>query len=45
MRRDTVGELQRIVYELTGTKLSLEKAVEIENEFSFERQSGRKVGE
>jgi len=45
MQYDTANELQRIVFELTGTKLTPEKAFEIKDEFSFERQSGRKVGE
>lgn len=38
-------ELQKVVLELTGTKLSYEKALEIVEEFSFEKQTGRKSGQ
>ena len=42
---NTQGELRRIVGELTGDNLSPERASEIAEEFSFERQSGRHSGE
>ncbi len=45
LRQNTVKELQRIVCELTGQTLSYERANAIVDEFSFERQSGRKPGE
>jgi hypothetical protein len=45
LRLDTPGELRRIVGELTGDNLSPERASEIAEEFSFERQSGRHSGE
>jgi hypothetical protein len=45
MRNDTPGELQRIFSEITGKKLAFERAVEIANEFSFTKQSGRKPGQ
>ncbi len=45
LREDTAGELQRIVLELTGERLSLEEATAIAEEFSFERQTGRRPGE
>lgn len=45
LRRDTPGELRRSVSELTGEKLSHQRAMEIADEFSFERQSGRRSGE
>src|SRR5918995_3303598 len=45
LRHDIPGELQRIVLELTGRKLSLQQAGNIANEFSFERQAGRQAGE
>lgn len=45
LRRDTPTELQRIVRELTGSKLDAEEAVAVADEFSFERQSGRRSGE
>ncbi len=45
LRRDTPGELRRVVRELTGKKLGQEEAAAIADEFSFERQSGRRSGE
>ena len=45
LRQNTAQELQRIVHELTGQTLSSEHAKTIVDEFSFERQSGRKPGE
>ena len=45
LRRDTAGELRRIFYELAGRELSPEKAVEVVDEFSFERQAGRPSGQ
>ncbi len=45
LRRDTLGELGRIVRELSGRKLDPERAREIADEFSFARQSGREPGE
>lgn len=45
LRRDTPGELVRISRELAGRRLDPERAAEIAEEFSFARQSGRKVGE
>jgi hypothetical protein len=45
LRRDTPGELRRMVRELTGEKLSPQRASEVAEEFSFERQSGRRAGE
>ena len=45
LRRDTSGELARISRELAGRRLDPERASEIAEEFSFARQSGRKVGE
>lgn len=45
LRQDTPGELRRIVSALTGKKLGAREAAEIAEEFSFERQSGRRSGE
>ena len=45
LRRDTAGELERIVLGLTGERLGPEKATTIEEEFSFERQAGRRAGQ
>ena len=45
LRRDPAGELYRMVEELTGDKISLTRAREIVDEFSFEKQAGRKSGE
>ena len=45
LRRNTAGELQRIVLELSGRRLGSEEAVSIAEEFSFERQAGRRPGE
>jgi hypothetical protein len=45
LRRDTTGELRRIVLGLTGERLSAEEAAAIAQEFSFERQAGRRPGE
>ena len=45
MRKNTVQELQRITYELLNQSISDERANAIVDEFSFERQAGRKPGE
>jgi hypothetical protein len=45
LRRDTSGELGRIVRGLTGELLSPQEATAIAEEFSFERQAGRRAGE
>jgi sulfotransferase family protein len=45
LRKDTAGELQRLVLGLTGKELSSEEALAIAEEFSFERQAGRQPGE
>lgn len=45
LRRDTAGELRRVVSELVGAELDPERASAIADEFSFERQSGRRSGE
>ena len=45
LRRETAAELRRVVLELTGEELKLEEAAAIAEEFSFERQTGRKAGE
>ncbi len=45
LRRDTSGELRRIVGGLTGRRLSPQEATAIAEEFSFERQAGRRAGE
>jgi hypothetical protein len=45
LRRDTAGELRRVVLGLTGERLGLEEATAIAEEFSFERQAGRRAGE
>ena len=45
LRRNTAVELQRIVLELSGRRLGPEEAVTIAEEFSFERQAGRRPGE
>lgn len=45
LRQDTAGELRRIARELAGEELSPEEASAIADEFSFERQSGRRSGE
>ncbi len=45
LRRDTTGELRRVVSELVGAELDPERASAIADEFSFERQSGRRSGE
>lgn len=45
LHRDTPGELRRVVRELTGKNLDREEAGTIADEFSFERQSGRRSGE
>ena len=42
---DTGKELERIVFNLTRKRLERQKIEEIVEEFSFERQSGRKPGE
>jgi Sulfotransferase domain len=45
LRRDTAGELRRIVRELSDVELGPERAGAIADEFSFERQSGRRSGQ
>jgi hypothetical protein len=45
LRRDTACELRRIVLGLTGRQPSPEEATAIVEEFSFERQAGRRAGE
>jgi hypothetical protein len=45
LRRDAGGELRRVVRELTGRELDPGRAAEIVEEFSFERQAGRRSGE
>jgi hypothetical protein len=45
LRRDTAGELRRVILGLIGKRLSLEAATSIAEEFSFERQAGRQPGE
>jgi sulfotransferase family protein len=45
LRRETAGGLQSIVLKLTGVHLSSEKANAIAEEFSFQRQAGRRPGE
>jgi hypothetical protein len=45
LRRETAGGLQSIVLKLTGAHLSPEKASAIAEEFSFQRQAGRRPGE
>jgi hypothetical protein len=45
LRRDTAGELRRIFAGLTGKRLEPERASAIAEEFSFERQAGRRPGE
>jgi Sulfotransferase domain len=45
LRRDTPAELRSIVRKLTGEEPSLQKASAVAEEFSFERQSGRRAGE
>ncbi len=45
LRRNTAGELQRVVLDLSGRRLGPEEAVSIAEEFSFERQAGRRPGE
>ena len=45
LRRETARELRRVVRELTGERrLSPEEATAIVEEFSFERQAGRRPG-
>ncbi len=44
LRKDTPGELQRIVHELTGKMIAEDLATQIAEEFSFERMAGRKAG-
>ncbi|WP_041328070.1 sulfotransferase domain-containing protein [Rubrobacter xylanophilus] len=43
--RDTPGELRRVFRELTGERLSAERASAIAEEFSFERQARRRPGQ
>jgi Sulfotransferase domain len=45
LRRDTPAELRRIVRRLTGEEPSTQEASAVAEEFSFERQSGRRAGE
>jgi Sulfotransferase domain len=45
LRRETARELQRVVRGLAGRRLGPEEATAIVEEFSFERQTGRKPGE
>ena len=45
LRRDAAGELRRVTRELTGRELGPGRAAEIAEEFSFERQAGRRSGE
>lgn len=45
MNQDAAGTLRQIVFDLTGDRLSPERADKIVEEFSFTRQSGRRVGE
>ena len=45
LRQDTAGELRRMVRALTGTDPGPQRAAEIADEFSFERQAGRRSGE
>jgi hypothetical protein len=45
LRTDPAKELQRIVFALTTKKISHERATEIADKFSFEKQSGRKPGQ
>ena len=45
LRRDAAGELRRVTRELTGRELGPVRAAEIAEEFSFERQAGRRSGE
>ncbi len=45
LRADTAQELMRVVRELSGRELSKERALQIADKYSFEKQSGRKPGE
>ena len=45
LREDTPGELARVVAALTGERLDPARAAAIADEFSFERQTGRRAGE
>jgi hypothetical protein len=45
LRADTAGELQRIVRGLAGKQLGPREASAIAEEFSFERQTGRRAGQ
>lgn len=45
LRRDTPGELRRVVHELVGDPLPGEEARAIARKYSFENQSGREPGE
>lgn len=44
LRKDTSAELGRIIRELTGVEIPKEHIDRVVTEFSFERQSGRKIG-
>jgi hypothetical protein len=45
LRAEPAPQLRRIALELAGARLSLEEAAAIAEEFSFERQAGRRAGE
>jgi hypothetical protein len=45
VRRDPAGELNRIIQERAGRTLDRWRAQEIVDEFSFERQAGRAIGQ
>jgi hypothetical protein len=45
LRADPAGELRRLVLGLVGARLSPQAAAAIAEEFSFERQAGRRPGE
>jgi Sulfotransferase domain len=45
LHKDAAKELQRIFFELTGNRLSSDKATATAEQFSFSRLSGRKPGE
>jgi hypothetical protein len=45
LRFDTISELERIVYELSNKNIDGNEALRIVDQFSFEKQSGRKPGQ
>lgn len=45
LRRDTPGELARVLFELTGRRPGEAEAAAVAEEFSFRRQSGRRPGQ